>query len=85
MIPLIYGIGDGRYTSCVSDHAYKRRGITELLYNVGSCSLAESADDGGSFYEVALPIRVGAPYAFRGDLLGAVTGVDGFDLFFDFF
>lgn len=57
MIPLIYGIGDGRYTSCVSDHAYKRRGITELLYNVGSCSLAEGADDGGSFYEVALPIR----------------------------
>lgn len=42
-------------------------------------------DDGGSFYEVALPIRIGAPYAFRGDLLGAVTGVDGFDLFFDFF
>ena len=63
----------------------KRRGITELLYNVGSCSLAEGADDGGSFYEVALPIRIGAPYAFRGDLLGAVTGVDGFDLFFDFF
>ena len=63
MIPLIYGIGDGRYTSCVSDHAYKRRGITELLYNVGSCSLAEGADDAADPIRAENSLR---HVAFRG-------------------